>query len=158
MGSSKKITLGSLSSCRATTSRRFCPPLSPGPVAPPTTVSARSDKPVYQENVYSSQLHFFTTFSLFLLPYHSHHLLHPLKFLPGADMELHPCCQSQVLPHSQFLIVWCCKLQYIPCIADVPITILFDRCSINKDTSLSKLSTCNNNKSVCTSIFYLCEV
>ena len=29
------------------TSRRFCPPLSPSPVTPPTTVSATSSRPLY---------------------------------------------------------------------------------------------------------------
>ena len=48
VGSSRKMTLGNLSSCRATASRLFCPPLSPGPVAPPTTVSARSNNPLWR--------------------------------------------------------------------------------------------------------------
>ena len=46
VGSSKKSTEGRLIICRATHRRRFCPPLSPGPTDPPTTVSARDTRPV----------------------------------------------------------------------------------------------------------------
>lgn len=49
VGSSKKSTEGRLIICRATHRRRFCPPLSPGPTDPPTTVSARDTRPVWKE-------------------------------------------------------------------------------------------------------------
>ena len=45
VGSSRKITLGIFSSCKATVSLRFWPPLSPGPVIPPTLTSAKSLSP-----------------------------------------------------------------------------------------------------------------
>ena len=38
VGSSRKMTLGRLSNCRAMASRFFWPPLNPGPVLPPTFV------------------------------------------------------------------------------------------------------------------------
>ena len=46
VGSSRKMTLGSLNNCRAMVNLFFCPPLSPGPTVPPTTVSASSCRPV----------------------------------------------------------------------------------------------------------------
>ena len=49
VGSSKKSTEGRLIICKATHRRRFCPPLSPGPTDPPTTVSARDTRPVWKE-------------------------------------------------------------------------------------------------------------
>lgn len=49
VGSSKKSTEGRLIICRAMHRRRFCPPLSPGPTDPPTTVSARDTRPVWKE-------------------------------------------------------------------------------------------------------------
>ena len=46
VGSSKKMTLGIVSSCNAITNLLFCPPLSPGPEAPPTFVSWTERRPV----------------------------------------------------------------------------------------------------------------
>ena len=93
VGSSRKMTLGSFRSCRATISLRFCPPLSPGPVAPPTIVSARSIKPVCQERERErEQLNRSSYQWTSERSHHFHDLLHSLELLSAADVELDPCC------------------------------------------------------------------
>ena len=48
VGSSRKMTLGNLSNCKAIVNFFFCPPLSPAPTVPPTTVSASLSRPIYR--------------------------------------------------------------------------------------------------------------
>ena len=156
------MTLGSFSSCRATASLLFCPPLSPGPVTPPTIVSARSSSPVWKEwkkggggggerntsnqtktHPLNRSIHHLSLlhsspppFPPFPLSYHVHDLLNSLELLPSGVLKPYPSSQRQVLTDGQLFVVRSGQLDDVTSIAPIPVSILLQWQAVDENLAL----------------------